>query len=87
MYLRWMVRQDENGVDFGLWQHISPSQLVCPMDVHVSRVAARLGLIPEAKADWKTAAALTHELKKLDPDDPARYDFALFGLGVIEKYV
>ncbi|MCW3462679.1 TIGR02757 family protein [Chitinophaga nivalis] len=87
MYLRWMVRKDENGVDFGLWQHISPSQLICPVDVHVSRVAARLGLIPEAKADWKTATALTHQLKKLDPDDPAKYDFALFGLGVIEKYV
>ncbi|MET3875483.1 TIGR02757 family protein [Chitinophaga sp. OAE865] len=87
MYLRWMVRNDENGVDFGLWQHISPSQLVCPMDVHVSRVATRLGIIEEAKADWKTATALTHQLKKLDPDDPAKYDFALFGLGVIEKYV
>jgi uncharacterized protein (TIGR02757 family) len=87
MYLRWMVRKDENGVDFGLWQHISPSQLVCPVDIHVSRVAARLGLIPEAKSDWKTAVALTNELKTLDPDDPAKYDFALFGLGVIEKYV
>lgn len=87
MYLRWMVRKDENGVDFGLWNYISPSQLVCPVDIHVSRVAARLGLIPEAKSDWKTAAALTHELKKLDPDDPTKYDFALFGLGVIEKYV
>ncbi|GEP92270.1 TIGR02757 family protein [Chitinophaga terrae (ex Kim and Jung 2007)] len=87
MYLRWMVRKDENGVDFGLWNYISPSQLVCPVDIHVSRVAARLGLIPEAKSDWKTAVALTHELKKLDPDDPAKYDFALFGLGVIEKYV
>ncbi|MBV8254918.1 MAG: TIGR02757 family protein [Chitinophaga sp.] len=87
MYLRWMVRQDENGVDFGLWNHISPSQLVCPMDVHVSRVATRLGIISGPKADWKTAVALTHALKKLDPDDPAKYDFALFGLGVIEKYV
>lgn len=87
MYLRWMVRKDENGVDFGLWQHISPSQLVCPVDIHVSRVAARLGLISEAKSDWKTATELTHELRKLDPDDPTKYDFALFGLGVIEKYV
>ncbi|WP_212001316.1 TIGR02757 family protein [Chitinophaga sp. HK235] len=87
MYLRWMVRKDENGVDFGLWQNISPSQLICPMDVHVSRVAARLGLISDAKSDWKTAVALTHELKKLDPEDPAKFDFALFGLGVIEKYV
>ncbi|MBV7533627.1 TIGR02757 family protein [Chitinophaga sp. sic0106] len=87
MYLRWMVRKDENGVDFGLWNHISPAQLVCPMDVHVSRVAARLGIIQDPKADWKTAVALTHQLKKLDPEDPAKYDFALFGLGVIEKYV
>ncbi|MFB6455747.1 TIGR02757 family protein [Chitinophaga sp. Hz27] len=87
MYLRWMVRRDENGVDFGLWKNISPAQLVVPMDVHVSRVAARLGLTSNIKADWKTAAALTHALKKLDPDDPAKYDFALFGLGVIEKYV
>ncbi|WP_143309744.1 TIGR02757 family protein [Chitinophaga vietnamensis] len=87
MYLRWMVRKDENGVDFGLWEHISPAQLICPVDVHVSRVAARLGLIQDAKADWKTAVALTHQLKQLDPEDPAKYDFALFGLGVIEKYV
>ncbi|PWV54134.1 TIGR02757 family protein [Chitinophaga sp. S165] len=87
MYLRWMVRKDENGVDFGLWQHIQPSQLVCPMDVHVGRVATRLGLIPAAKSDWKTALALTEQLRQLDPLDPAKYDFALFGLGVIEKYV
>lgn len=87
MYLRWMVRKDDCGVDFGLWQHISPAQLVCPMDVHVSRVAARLGLIPEAKANWKTAVALTEALKEFSPEDPSKYDFALFGLGVIEKYV
>lgn len=87
MYLRWMVRQDENGVDFGLWEHIQPSQLVCPVDVHVSRVAARLGLISEAKSDWTTAMELTAKLRQLDPLDPAKYDFALFGLGVVEKYV
>lgn len=87
MYLRWMVRRDENGVDFGLWEHISPAQLICPVDVHVARVAARLGLIAAAKADWKTAVALTAQLKQFDPEDPAKYDFALFGLGVIEKYV
>ncbi|ASZ10091.1 TIGR02757 family protein [Chitinophaga pendula] len=87
MYLRWMVREDENGVDFGLWKHILPSQLICPVDVHVSRVATRLGLINEAKADWRTALALTAQLRTMDPADPAKYDFALFGLGVIEKYV
>lgn len=87
MFLRWMVRKDDCGVDFGLWEHISPAQLVCPMDVHVSRVATRLGLIPEAKANWKTAVALTDALRELCPEDPAKYDFALFGLGVIEKYV
>lgn len=87
MFLRWMVRKDDCGVDFGLWEHISPAQLVCPMDVHVSRVATRLGLIPEAKANWKTALALTDALREFCPEDPAKYDFALFGLGVIEKYV
>jgi uncharacterized protein (TIGR02757 family) len=87
MYLRWMVRKDENGVDFGLWQHISPSQLICPMDVHVSRVATRLGLISSADANWKTALELTARLRELEPGDPVKYDFALFGLGVIEKYV
>ncbi|KAA2244726.1 TIGR02757 family protein [Chitinophaga agrisoli] len=87
MYLRWMVRRDKNGVDFGLWQHISPAQLVCPVDVHVARVATRLGLISEAKSNWKTALELTARLREMDPEDPTKYDFALFGLGVIEKYV
>jgi uncharacterized protein (TIGR02757 family) len=87
MFLRWMVRDNKNGVDFGLWKHISPSQLICPVDVHVSRVAARLGLIPKAEANWKTAVELTEQLRLLDPKDPVKYDFALFGLGVIEKYV
>ncbi|WP_423736809.1 TIGR02757 family protein [Chitinophaga caseinilytica] len=87
MYLRWMVRQDKNGVDFGLWKQISPSQLVCPVDIHVSRVAARLGLIQSADANWKTALELTSQLRLMDPADPVKYDFALFGLGVIEKYV
>ncbi|QEH39854.1 TIGR02757 family protein [Chitinophaga sp. XS-30] len=87
MFLRWMVRKDENGVDFGLWKYILPSQLICPMDVHVSRVAARLGLIEKAEANWKTARELTAVLRELDPEDPVKYDYALFGLGVIEKYV
>jgi len=85
MYLRWMVRQDEKGVDFGLWKRISPSQLVCPCDVHVDRVARRLKLIRRKQTDWLTAIELTENLRKLDPHDPVKYDFALFGLG-IEKF-
>ncbi len=81
MYLRWMVRRDKNGVDFGLWKHIAPAQLVCPVDIHVSRVAARLGLIQSADANWKTAVELTSQLRLMDPSDPVKYDFALFGLG------
>jgi uncharacterized protein (TIGR02757 family) len=87
MFLRWMVRKDTSGVDFGMWHHISPSQLVCPMDVHVSRVATRLGLIRNADPTWATAIELTERLRELDPEDPVKYDFALFGLGVVEKYV
>jgi uncharacterized protein (TIGR02757 family) len=82
MFLRWMVRQDDKGVDFGLWKQISPSQLVCPCDVHVDRVARKLGLISRPKTDWKTAVELTQTLKTLDSIDPVKYDFALFGLGV-----
>ena len=82
MFLRWMVRHDEQGVDFGLWRHISPSQLICPCDVHVDRVARQLGLITRRPTDWQTALELTHNLRQLDPHDPVKYDFALFGLGV-----
>lgn len=82
MYLRWMVRQDELGVDFGLWQNIKPSQLVCPLDVHVDRVARKLKLLTRPQSDWKAAAELTANLRKLDPTDPVKYDFALFGLGL-----
>jgi uncharacterized protein (TIGR02757 family) len=82
MFLRWMVRQDDKGVDFGIWQTLKPSQLVCPCDVHVDRVGRILGLIQRPKPDWQTAVELTENLKQLDPNDPAKYDFALFGLGV-----
>lgn len=82
MFLRWMVRKDDRGVDFGLWPTISPSQLVAPCDVHVNRVAFKLGLIKEIKSDWKTAVELTNQFLLLDPEDPIKYDFALFGLGV-----
>jgi uncharacterized protein (TIGR02757 family) len=85
MYLRWMVRVDDRGVDFGLWKKISPAQLVCPCDVHVERVARRLDLIKRKQTDWKTATELTDNLRKFDPADPVRYDFALFGLGVSER--
>ena len=81
-----MVRKDNKGVDFGLWQKIRPSQLVCPIDVHVSRVARRFNLLERKQTDWQAALELTSFLRKLDPDDPAKYDFALFGLGVVEKY-
>jgi uncharacterized protein (TIGR02757 family) len=86
MYLRWMVRKDTSGVDFGIWGKISPSQLVCPCDVHVERVARRLGLITRPQTDWQTAIELTKKLKEFDAKDPVKYDFALFGLGVEEKF-
>lgn len=86
MYLRWMVRQDNNGVDFGLWKKIRPAQLICPLDVHVARVAKRFNLLQRKPTDWQAALELTDYLRKLDPADPVKYDFALFGLGVIEKY-
>ncbi len=85
MFLRWMVRRDEAGVDFGLWQTIRPDQLVCPCDVHVERVARHLGLIRRKQTDWQTALELTAALRQLDPTDPVKYDFALFGLGVSQE--
>ncbi|NQD72795.1 DUF2400 domain-containing protein, partial [Sphingobacterium shayense] len=82
MYLRWMVRKDDNGVDFGLWNRISAKDLVCPCDVHVERVARKFGLITLDKVSWKMAVELTDNLKQFDPMDPVKYDFALFGMGV-----
>ena len=86
MFLRWMVRDDGQGVDFGIWKKIKPSQLICPCDVHVDRVSRKLGLIERKQTDWLTALELTNKLKLLDPVDPVKYDFALFGLGVEEKF-
>ncbi len=86
MFLRWMVRKDKQGVDFGIWNQIKLHQLICPIDVHVARVAKRFQLLDRKQTDWQAAEELTSYLKKLDPKDPAKYDFALFGLGVIEKY-
>lgn len=86
MFLRWMVRKDNMGVDFGVWNNLKPADLICPCDVHVDRVARRLGLIERKQTDWRTAVELTNELLKFDPSDPVKYDFALFGLGVEEKF-
>src|SRR5689334_1368758 len=86
MFLRWMVRNDNKGVDLGLWKKIKPSQLICPVDVHVARVAKRFGLLQRKQVDWQSALELTEYLRTLDSLDPVKYDFALFGLGVIEKY-
>lgn len=82
MYLRWMVRRDAQGVDFGLWQQLLPADLVVPLDLHVHRVARKLGLMQRAQADWTAALELTAALRMLDPNDPVKYDFALFGMGL-----
>ena len=82
MYLRWMVRKDNHGVDFGLWSRISPAQLICPCDLHVDRVARKLKLVRRKQTDWLTALELTNNLRRYDPLDPVKYDFALFGLGI-----
>jgi uncharacterized protein (TIGR02757 family) len=82
MFLRWMVRADDKGVDFGIWNTLKPKDLVCPCDVHVDRVGRLLGLINRKQTDWLTAVELTAHLKEFDPFDPVKYDFALFGLGV-----
>ena len=85
MFLRWMVRDDDKGVDFGIWKNIRPSQLICPCDVHVDRVARNFGLISRPKTDWNTALELTENLKSFDSIDPVKYDFALFGIGIENK--
>lgn len=86
MYLRWMIRDDNAGVDFGLWKKISPSKLSCPLDVHSGNVARKLGLLKRLQNDSKAVAELDCALRSLDPVDPAKYDFALFGLGIFEKF-
>jgi uncharacterized protein (TIGR02757 family) len=85
MYLRWMVRQDKKGVDFGIWKKISPAQLIIPIDVHVAKIARRHNLLQRDLIDWQAALQLTEELRKFDNDDPVKYDFALFGTGVSES--
>ncbi len=86
MFLRWMVRNDKRGVDFGIWKTISPSQLYCPLDVHSGNVARKLKLLKRKQNDWQSAEELTKALRKFDAADPVKYDFALFGLGVFEKF-
>jgi uncharacterized protein (TIGR02757 family) len=82
MFLRWMVRRDEKGVDFGIWNRISPAQLMIPLDIHVGRVSRKLGILTRKQNDWMAVEELTENLRKLDPVDPVKYDFALFGLGL-----
>jgi uncharacterized protein (TIGR02757 family) len=86
MFLRWMVRKDNAGVDFGIWNSINPSELFCPLDVHSGNVGRKLGLLNRNQNDWKSVAELTENLRMFDPKDPVKYDFALFGLGVFEKF-
>jgi len=85
MFLRWMVRKDNAGVDFGVWKKITPAQLICPVDVHVARVAKHFKLLDRNAVDWNAALQLTEHLRTLDATDPVKYDFALFGLGVVKK--
>lgn len=84
MYLRWMIRQDDAGVDFGIWKDIPQSYLMCPLDVHSGNVARRLGLLTRKQNDWRAVEELTAKLRSFDKDDPVKYDYALFGMGVFE---
>ena len=86
MFLRWMVRRDRQGVDFGIWERIPMHALYVPLDVHSGTVARKLGLLTRKQDDWKAVVALTGRLREFDPDDPVRYDYALFGLGSFEQF-
>ncbi|MBV5315458.1 MAG: TIGR02757 family protein [Prolixibacteraceae bacterium] len=86
MYLRWLVRTDKSEVDFGLWKQIPASALMLPLDVHTGNVARKLGLLTRAQNDWRAVEEITAKLREFDPEDPIKYDFALFGLGVFEKF-
>lgn len=87
MYLRWMVRNDGQGVDFGIWTKVLPKDLICPLDLHVERTAKKLNLLTRDKADWIAAIELTQNLRQLDSQDPVKYDFALFGVSIEEKCI
>ena len=86
MFLRWMVRTDKAGVDFGIWKTIKPSQLCLPLDLHTGNVSRKLGLLKRTQNDWQAVEEVTALLRQLDNKDPVKYDFALFGLGVFEKF-
>lgn len=86
MYLRWLVRDDKTGVDFGMWKQIPTSALMLPLDVHTGNVARKLGLLNRTQNDWRAVEEITARLREFDPTDPVKYDFALFGLGVFEKF-
>jgi len=86
MFLRWMVRKDDCGVDFGIWSQLAPADLIIPCDLHVDRVARKLNLITRKQTDWQTALELTERLREFDPVDPVKYDFALFALGIEEHF-
>lgn len=86
MFLRWMVRKDNGGVDFGLWDFLKPSDLMCPLDVHTGNVARKLGLLARKGNNWQAVEELTENLRRFDPADPVKYDFALFGLGIFENF-
>lgn len=87
MYLRWMIRNDEKGVDFGIWKNFKTSDLLCPLDLHSGNVARKLGLLKRKQDDWQAVEELTANLRSFDPADPVKYDFALFGTGVNKKTV
>ncbi len=86
MYLRWMVRKDDKGVDFGIWKNISSAKLMLPIDLHSGRVARKLGLLQRKQNDWKAVEEVSNNLRKFDANDPIKYDFALFGLGIYEDF-
>jgi uncharacterized protein (TIGR02757 family) len=86
MFLRWMIRQDNKGVDFGIWKSIPPAILSCPLDVHSGNVARKLGLLTRKQNDTKAVLELDRNLREFDREDPVKYDFALFGLGVFEGF-
>lgn len=86
MFLRWMVRHDDRGVDLGIWKNIPQKDLICPVDLHVARVARKFKMLKRKQTDWEAAVELTEQLRKLDPADPVKYDFALFTLGVAERF-
>lgn len=86
MYLRWMVRKDKNGVDFGIWKQIKPKHLYAPLDLHSGATARKLALLSRSQDDWKAVEELTLNLRKFDPEDPVKYDFSLYGLGVFEQF-